>query len=273
MTAQVVKSYGPFGSGTALFFLRPAYDSPTGHFHVRYGHIGDHVAANVNAIGQIVDDNRREIDSHITRYGGSAAVPLRSSSMTRTTTSTGADRCSEELESRRVVAVEFRNRLSTDLSWTEEFKRFEKNFRNREVGFDLGYNTRAYQSSERASSSAATSMQTSYCGRLRRATRSRGSSQPNTRWQRLELKPDPRLQSTWIHVVEPISSSRRTYSCGSSSRPTPRSIGTTSRRCLCIGICLRWTIQVLIKEVLRRSSAIDSRQHALSQGHDGFLEI
>jgi len=23
--------------------------------------------------------------------------------------------------------------------------------------------------------------------------------------QRLELKPDPRLQSTWIHVVEPIS--------------------------------------------------------------------
>src|SRR2546422_2492525 len=60
MTAQAVKSYGPFGHGTWLYFLRPAYDSPTGHFHVRYGHIGDHVAANVNAIGQIVDDDRSE---------------------------------------------------------------------------------------------------------------------------------------------------------------------------------------------------------------------
>src|SRR5262249_19552466 len=29
MTAQAIRSYGPFGSGTALFFLRPAYDSPT----------------------------------------------------------------------------------------------------------------------------------------------------------------------------------------------------------------------------------------------------
>src|SRR5262249_14443852 len=67
MTAQAVRSYGPFGSGTALFFLRPAYDSATGHFHVRYGHMGDHLAANLNAIGQIVDDNRRELDSHVTK--------------------------------------------------------------------------------------------------------------------------------------------------------------------------------------------------------------
>src|SRR6267143_3916614 len=144
MTAQVVKSYGPFGSGTALFFLRPAYDSPTGHFHVRYGHIGDHVAANVNAIGQIVDDNRREIDSHITKIrwirSGAFEKLQHYSNYNIYWGQTGVLRSWKVDES---FAVEFRNRLSTDLSWTEEFKRFEKNFRNREVGFDLGYNTRA----------------------------------------------------------------------------------------------------------------------------------
>ncbi len=63
MTAQVVKSYGRFGRGTEAFFLRPSYDSPTGHFHVRYGHLGDRVGDNLNAIGLMVDDDRREIDA------------------------------------------------------------------------------------------------------------------------------------------------------------------------------------------------------------------
>src|SRR5712692_7793155 len=38
MTAQVVRSYGHFGSGAGAFFIRPTYDSPTAHFHVRYTH-------------------------------------------------------------------------------------------------------------------------------------------------------------------------------------------------------------------------------------------
>src|SRR5215510_11192007 len=37
MTAQAVKTYGPFGHGTMAFLVRPSYDSSTGHFHVRYG--------------------------------------------------------------------------------------------------------------------------------------------------------------------------------------------------------------------------------------------
>jgi len=63
MTAQLIKSYGRFGDGTVVFFARPSYDSPTGHFHVRYGHMGEHVADNLNGIGLILDDDRREIDS------------------------------------------------------------------------------------------------------------------------------------------------------------------------------------------------------------------
>ncbi len=202
MTAQVVKSYGPFGSGTALFFLRPAYDSPTGHFHVRYGHIGDHVAANVNAIGQIVDDNRREIDSHITkiRWNRSGAFEKlqHDSNYNIYWGQTGVLRSWKVDES---FAVEFRNRLSTDLSWTEEFKRFEKNFRNREVGFDLGYNTRAYQS-VRTGVKFGRNFDADFvlwtASARYKVTRKLSAEYS---LQRLELKPDPRLQSTWIHVV------------------------------------------------------------------------
>src|SRR5439155_17116214 len=66
-TGQVVKSYGLFGNGTTAFYIRPTYDSSTGHFHVRYTHLGDHVADNLNVVGQIVDDDRREIDSAATK--------------------------------------------------------------------------------------------------------------------------------------------------------------------------------------------------------------
>src|SRR2546422_3062404 len=133
---------------TTLFrSLRPAYDSPTGHFHVRYGHIGDHVAANVNAIGQIVDDDRREIDSKITKIRwirrGAFEQVTYDSNYNIYWGQTGLVRSWKVDES---FATEFRNRISTTLLWTEEFKRFEKNFRNRQGGFDLGYNTRENQS-------------------------------------------------------------------------------------------------------------------------------
>jgi len=197
-----VKSYGPFGSGTALFFLRPAYDSPTGHFHVRYGHIGDHVAANVNAIGQIVDDNRREIDSHITKIrwvrSGAFEKLQHDSNYNIYWGQTGVLRSWKVDES---FAVEFRNRLSTDLSWTEEFKRFEKNFRNREVGFNLGYNTRAYQSVKTGLKFGRTFdadfLLWTASGRYKVPPRLSAEYS----LQRLELNPDPGRQSTWIHVI------------------------------------------------------------------------
>lgn len=36
--------------------------------------------------------------------------------------------------------------MSAELDYTEEFKLFEKDFRNRRVALNLGYNTREYQS-------------------------------------------------------------------------------------------------------------------------------
>src|SRR6266850_3925411 len=202
MTAQVLKSYGPFSRGTAAFFLRPSYDSPTGHFHVRYGHMGDRVADNLNVIGQIVDDDRREIDSHVTKIrwirSGAFEKLQHDANYNIYWGQTGLLRSWKVDES---LAVEFRNRLSTDMSWVEEFKRFEKDFRNREVGFNLGYNTRAYQSVKTGVKFGrnfdADFLLWTASGRYKITPRLSAAYS----LQRLELNPDPGRQRTWSHVI------------------------------------------------------------------------
>jgi hypothetical protein len=202
MTAQVVKSYGRFAHGTEGFFVRPSYDSSTAHFHVRYGHLGDRVADNLNVVGQIVDDDRREIDSHATKIlwirSGAFEQIRHESNYNIYWGQTGVLRSWKVDES---VAVEFRNRFYNKVSWTEEFKRFEKDFRNRQVGFDLGYNTREYQS-------IASGLQLGrnfdadyllWTGSARYKVTSQLSAEYSL--ERLELTPDPQGQSTWIHVV------------------------------------------------------------------------
>jgi len=202
LTAQAVKSYGLFAHGTEAFFVRPSYDSPTGHFHVRYGHLGDRVADNLNVVGQIVDDDRREVDSHVTKIvwirSGAFEQVKHDSNYNIYWGQTGVLR-SWKVDER--MAFEFRNRMSSEVSWTEEFKQFEKDFRNRQVGVNIGYNTREYQSIE-------TGVQV---GRnfdadfllWTAAARYKVTSALSAEYslERLELDPDPGQQSTWIHVV------------------------------------------------------------------------
>ena len=81
------------------------------------------------------------------RRGTWFRVPSSRSSTTRTTTSTGARRArcaTGRLTSR--VDVQFRNRFSAEVGLTEQFIRFEKDFRNRQIELGVGYNTREYNS-------------------------------------------------------------------------------------------------------------------------------
>ena len=64
-TEQLITSYGQRDDGTLAYFARPSYDSSTAHVHVRYTHLADGFADNVNAVGFIRDDNRRELDGAI----------------------------------------------------------------------------------------------------------------------------------------------------------------------------------------------------------------
>ena len=146
-TGQFVKSYGEHEKGTVAFFARPSYDSPTAHAHVRSTHLGDRVADNINAVGFIRDDDRREIDGAVRKtlwvrggaierlqYGSNYNIYWGQAGLLRSW------KVDESLE------FDWRNRWSTSVSHTEEFKRFEKDFRNRQTKVELGYNTRSYES-------------------------------------------------------------------------------------------------------------------------------
>ncbi|MGQ0650223.1 MAG: DUF5916 domain-containing protein [Gemmatimonadaceae bacterium] len=149
MTAQAIQSYGPFKGGTTGFLLRPSYDSPTGHFHVRYTHLGDRFADNANVVGFIRDDDRREFDSAIdkTLWVRSGAVERLGydSNYNIYWSQSGPLRSWEIIQG---LGVDFRNRLSAEVRHVEDLQRFEEDFRNRRTELTLGYNTREYQSVE-----------------------------------------------------------------------------------------------------------------------------
>ena len=202
MTAQLVRSYGRFGRGAYGYFVRPSYDSPTGHVHLRYGHLGDRVADNLNVVGQIVDDDRRELDSHVTKIvwirNGAFEQIKHDSNYNIYWGQTGVLRSWKVNEA---LAMEFRNRLNTTVTWVEEFKLFEKEFRNRQVGLNVGYNTREYES-VRTGVEFGRNFDADYM-LWTASARHKITSALSTEYslERLTLDPDPERQGTWIHVL------------------------------------------------------------------------
>ncbi len=143
MTAQLVKSWGEFDTGTLAYFIRPSWDTPTSHFHVRFTHLGENFADNVNAVGFIRDDDRREFDSaleHSFWIAGSIIERLHYNSNYNIYHSQRNVLRSWQVD--QSLNIEFRNRLSFGATLQEEFKRFESDFRNRALQLDVGYNTR-----------------------------------------------------------------------------------------------------------------------------------
>lgn len=201
-TGQWVETYGPFEQGTRAFFLRPSYDAPTGHFHVRYSHLGENVADNGDAVGLIRDDDRREFDSAISRLLTFRAGILQqldySSNYNIFWSQAGLLRSWEIVQG---VDIELRNRFSLELGHVEDFQRFEQDFRNRGTEVTVGYNTREYKSV-----SLGYRFGRNFDSALRLWT-AEAAYKPTAKLsveyelQRLTLDPDPDSESTWIHVV------------------------------------------------------------------------
>ena len=202
LTGQLVESYGEYGRGSLAFFLRPSYDSSTAHAHVLYSHLGDRFADNVNAIGFVRDDDRRELDGAIDKTfwptGGAAERIQYGSVYNAYWGQTGTLRSWQVDES---LSVDWRNKWSTSVSHTQEFKRFEKDFRNRQTGLELGYNTRAWESI-RGGLTLGHNFGADF---TLWSTAARYTVTPELsaeyELQRLVLDPDPDDEGTWIHVV------------------------------------------------------------------------
>lgn len=201
-TGQFALSYGDFKRQNIAFFLRPSYDTSTFHIHLRYTHLGEHFADNANSVGFIRDDNRNEFDSAVSktfwiRKGFWERIEYDSNyniywGINGTLRSWKVD---EE------ISLDFKNKFSLSLEHHQEFKLYEKKFRNHNSEFSLGYNTREWQSAE-INYSIGRNFDLDFrlleCGVNYKFSEDLAVSYLLTR---LKFIPDPDSASTWIHVV------------------------------------------------------------------------
>jgi hypothetical protein len=202
MTAQVVESYGQYDDGSMGWFVRPSYDSSTGHFHVRYTHLGQNFADNVNAIGFVRDDDRRELDSALEKTfwpQSGSFEQIEYSSNYNIYWSQQGDLRSWQID--QGVDVQLRNRWAFEVEYEEEYIVFEKDFQNRQLGLELGYNTREFESV-----AVTYTFGKNFDADFRlvgveaaKKITDQLSVQYELEW--LTLDPDPENESTWIHVV------------------------------------------------------------------------
>jgi len=143
LTGQLVASIPGDFLSHAAWFLRFAKENNFYHVHVRYTEMGEDFKENVNQVGYVVDDDRREVDSdisyrwwiqnHVFNY---IEVETRNNVFWARTT--GVLRSWNINES---VEFYFQNRLSLSYWYNDEYKLFEKDYYNHRHTFELGYNT------------------------------------------------------------------------------------------------------------------------------------
>lgn len=201
-TGQLAMSYGEAKDGNLAFFLRPSIDTATFHFHVRYTQLGDTFGDNANAVGFVRDDNRRELDSALTK-----TFWLKRGFLERIRYSSnyniywGLEGALRSWQIDETLNFDLKNKLSLEADHTEEFKLFEEEFRNRQTQFTLGYNTREWQSASVAYG----------FGRnfgldfdlVKGAVQYRVVEDLSVEYglTRLVFRPDPESDSTWIHSL------------------------------------------------------------------------
>lgn len=206
-TGQFALSYGDYNRDNIAFFLRPSYDSATFHIHLRYTQLGRNFRENANEVGFIRDDNRRELDSAISKtFWCKKGIFERIEYGSNYNIYWGLD---ENLRSWKIdeeLAFDLRNKFSLNVEHHQEFKGqddefFEKDFRNHESEFKLGYNTREWQHASLAyvfGRNFDSDFQLVEGNLNFKITQDFSFQYSLTR---LMLDPDPEGESTWIHVI------------------------------------------------------------------------
>jgi hypothetical protein len=201
MTGQFLRSHGPTNDGASGWFLRPAYDSATSHFHVRYTALDAGLKDNVNVIGFLEDDDRREVDAeaeHRIRFQNSSVEEVKGKvNYNRYWSQEGVLR-SWELETK--IEMVFTDGWQIELSYDDGFELFEKEFRNSLTSLQVGYDNRRGRSVylEVGTGTNFDSDVTLATFETEFKITDAWNVQYEATW--LDLEPDPEGESTWIHV-------------------------------------------------------------------------
>lgn len=206
-TGQFALSYGDYNNNNIAFFLRPSYDSATFHIHLRYTQLGRRFRDNANEVGFISDDNRHELDSAVEKTfwlkkWGFDRIQYESNYNIYW----GMDGTLRSWKIDEGFTFDLQNKFSIDIEHHQEYKAqddefFEKDFRNYETEFELGYNTREWQHAQ-ISYGFGRNFDSDFQlveGSLNYKLTQDFSLQYSL--TRLILEPDPEGETTWIHVI------------------------------------------------------------------------
>jgi hypothetical protein len=206
-TGQFALSYGDYNNNNIAFFLRPSYDSATFHIHLRYTHLGRRFRDNANEVGFVRDDNRHELDSAVSKTFWLKKWGFdRIEYFSNYNIYWGLDKNLRSWQIDQELSLDLQNKFSLNIEHTSEYKaqdneRFEKDFRNYETEFELGYNTREWQHA-RISYGFGRNFDSDFQlvkGRLNYKLTQDFSLQYSL--TRLMFEPDPEGETTWIHVI------------------------------------------------------------------------
>lgn len=201
-TGQFAMSYGDKNTDNIAFFLRPSYDTSTFHFHVRYTQLGRNFADNANKVGFIRDDNRRELDSSLSK-----TFFLRKWGFERIAYDSnyniywGLDGTLRSWKIDQEAEIDLKNKFSVTLEHHEEFKLYEKEFRNRQSEIDIGYNTREWQHASVAYSFGKNFDRDFQLLEGNVNFKLTQDLSVSYGLERVLFDPDPENDSTWIHVI------------------------------------------------------------------------
>jgi len=207
MTGQLMRVHGPTADGDLAWYLRPSWDTSTSHFHIRYAELDRGIQEDINAVGFLTDDDRKEFDTNIRHTFWFEDGPVEN---VRPMINYNRYRSQEDiLRSTRLnarVEVVFRSGWELQLQHIDEYKLFEKGFQNDQTTLTVGWDGR-----DGHSISAYTGSGFNFDNNLT-LYGAKVQWPFGDRWRlsydltQLELEPDLNNETTTIHVLEVLYS-------------------------------------------------------------------
>jgi len=205
LTAQLLQVHGPASDDGLAWFVRPAWDTARSHFHVRYTNLDAGIKDDFNTVGFLRDDDRKEWDTNLKHEFWFDDGPLE-----KIVPWVNYNRYKSQQDVLRSwqldteIEFTFRSGWEIELYHLEEYKLFEKEFRNDRTRIEVEWDARDGRKIEFF---AAKGFNFDSDLKLYGA----GFTWPfGDKWRfeynltRLDLDPDPDDETTTIHVFETI---------------------------------------------------------------------
>ena len=143
LTSQLINTWGTEDNGTWAWSLNPSYRSPVTRFSIEYTDLGTGVRENINPVGMIQDDDRREFDTSYNRqfWINSHGIDQISGGFSYNQYYSQAGDLRQWSE-RNNLSVQFLKKWDWSISNNSQLIRFEKDFRNSQVSNSIQYDSK-----------------------------------------------------------------------------------------------------------------------------------